>query len=309
MINKLKIVKKSKKYLPISCLCSIYINTTYEEILLALKSILVQDILPKQIVIVVDGPIKEEIKVLIKNIISEYKIFTIVYSYENEGLGSSLKKGLDFCDYDIVARFDSDDINLKARLSTQYSYFTKNQELDILGTYVKEFHTKDNKIFSRLKIVPKTDIKIKSIINLRNPMNHPTIMFKKKSIIRSGSYISMNYFEDYYLWLRCKSKNYTFYNLDYPSVAMKITNNLERRHGLKYGFHESRFIFLCLIKRLVPFYNFSIMILRIGLRITPKFILRIFYKYDKQRTNYKIDKNLNEYIKTLNKFKFKYEQN
>ena len=307
MNNNSRNLKKSENYLPISCLCSIYINTTYEEITLALKSILVQDFLPQQIVIVVDGPIKKKIQIFINHIILEYKIFKIVYSRKNEGLGLALKKGIKYCDYDIVARFDSDDINLKDRLSTQYSYFIKNKNLDILGTYVKEFNTKDNKIFSRLKIVPETDLKIKSIINLRNPINHPTVMFRKKAIIESGSYISMNCFEDYYLWLRCKSKNYIFHNLDYPSVAMKRESNLQRRHGLKYGFYELRFISSCLIKKLVPFYNFLIMILRVTLRISPKLFSKIFYKYDKQRTNFNLDENLNQYIKGLNKFKFKYE--
>ena len=308
MKNNTKKIEQSKKYLPISCLCSIYINTTYEEILLALKSILVQDFLPKQIIIVVDGPIKKKIQIFINHLISEYKIFKIVYSYQNEGLGLALKKGLKFCDYDIVARFDSDDINLKDRLAKQYNYLTKNENIDILGTYVKEFNIKDNKIFSRLKIVPQTDAKIKSIINLRNPMNHPTIMFRKEAIIRSGSYISMNCFEDYYLWLRCKSKNCGFYNSDYPSVAMKRQSNIKRRHGLKYGFYELKFMYLCLMKRLIPFHNFLFMISRVLLRITPKFFSIIFYKYDKQRTDFMIDQNLSEYIKKLNTFKFRYEK-
>ena len=140
-------------------------------------------------------------------------------------------------------------------------------------------------------------------------MNHPTIMFRKEAIIRAGSYTSMNYFEDYYLWLICKSKDYTFYNLDYPSVAMKRESNVARRHGLKYGFYELRFISLCLIQRLVPFYNFLIMFLRVVLRIIPNLFLKILYKYDKQRTGFVIDENLNEYIKKLNQFKFKYEKN
>lgn len=309
MDNNIKKLEKSKKYLPISCLCSIYINTTYEEILLALKSILVQDILPKQIIIVVDGPIKNKIQIFINHLISEYKIFKIVYSYKNEGLGLALKKGLEFCDYDIIARFDSDDINLKDRLAKQYSYLSKNKNIDILGTYVKEFNIKDNKIFSRLKIVPQTDIKIKAIMSSRNPMNHPTIMFRKKAIIRSGSYISMNCFEDYYLWLRCKSKNFIFYNSDYPSVAMKRECNIERRHGFKYGYHECRFFFICFLKGLIPFHYLIVLIIRVGLRITPKIFSKIFYDYDKRRTNFKIDENLNLYIEKLNKFRFKYENN
>ena len=35
-------------------------------------------------------------------------------------------------------------------------------------------------------------------------MNHPTVMFKKNKIISAGNYRHMPFFEDYYLWLRCK---------------------------------------------------------------------------------------------------------
>ena len=307
MKNKLKKFKKSGKYLPISCLCSIYINTTFEEISLALKSLLIQEYLPKQIVIVIDGPIKKKIDLLINSLIYQYEIFKIVRNRENLGLGLALRKGLKYCEYDIVARFDSDDINLKNRLEKQYRYLAENKNIDVLGTYVKEFKTTHNRKYSRLKRVPESDLKIKSIIYFRNPINHPTTMFRKESVLRSGSYISMNYFEDYYLWLRCKYNKCIFHNLDFESVAMKREDNLDRRYGLRYGYYECRFFFLCFLKGLVPIYFFMILILRFGLRVTPRIFSNMFYNYDKNRSNFNKDDSLNEYIKELNKFNFEYE--
>ena len=307
-MNKIyKSSKNNKTFLPISCLCSIYINTSLEEISLALKSILIQKMLPSQIVIVIDGPVSNSIIKFFNHLITEYPHLKIVRNKENKGLGLSLNKGLKLCDYDIVARFDADDINLEDRLAIQYNYLTKNKNLDILGTYIKEFKFIKKNKFSRVKKVPQSDAAIKSFINLRNPINHPSIMFRKNAILRSGSYLSMHFFEDYYLWLRCKSNNCTFFNLDLPLVAMKRISNLERRHGFGYAFYELKFIFLCFTKKLIPLSNFLILLLRVLIRISPNFLSNLFYKYDKQRSDFIKDENLTTYIYQLKEFKFKYE--
>ena len=50
-----------------------------------------------------------------------------------------------------------------------------------------------------------------------------------------------------------------------------------------------------------------ILILRFGLRVTPRIFSNMFYNYDKNRSNFNKDDSLNEYIKELNNFKFEYE--
>ena len=128
-----------KKYLPISCLGSIYINTDFNELSLSLKSILFQKYIPNQIIIVVDGPIDDKNKSFINNIQKKYSIIEIIYLEINQGLGFALNKGLEFCKNDIIARFDTDDINLENRFEIQYNYLCTNNDIDILGTAVKEF--------------------------------------------------------------------------------------------------------------------------------------------------------------------------
>ena len=56
---------KTQIYIPVSCLCSVYKETEKEEFILALKSLLIQKYIPNQIIIVLDGPIKKELKYFI----------------------------------------------------------------------------------------------------------------------------------------------------------------------------------------------------------------------------------------------------
>tara|TARA_Y100000589_G_scaffold242872_1_gene230478 strand:- start:41 stop:952 length:912 start_codon:yes stop_codon:yes gene_type:complete len=290
-----------KNYLPISCLGSIYINTDFDELYLSLKSIFFQKYVPNQIIIVVDGPIDNKNKSFINYLQNKYSIIEIIYLEINKGLGFALNKGIEFCKNDIIARFDTDDINLENRFEIQYKYLCTNNDIDILGTAVKEFKENNNIIMSRLKKVSNSHFQIIKKMNYRNPINHPTVMFKKNIILKCGSYQSMKYFEDYHLWLRCKYKNYKFHNLNISSVAMKMNNLVNRRQGCSYAFYEALFFISCLSKRLIKFESIILFSFRLFSRFIPRIIFKIIFRIDPTRNKYNEDKNLEDYIKKLRK--------
>ena len=86
--------RKDKKYLPISCICSIYINTILNEFIISLDSILCQKYIPNEIIIVLDGEISKEVQKFIKYIEKNEEIFKIIKLRQNKGLGLALKKGI-----------------------------------------------------------------------------------------------------------------------------------------------------------------------------------------------------------------------
>lgn len=291
----------TKNRLPISCLCSIYESTKSDEFSLSINSILFQSYLPSEIIIMIDGPINNELRKVLDLFLNEYPdIIRSKVLKKNVGLGISLKEGLRFCKNDLIARFDTDDINLKDRLLEQYKYFKNDSELDILGSSIKEFYYyKNEKIFARVKKVPLSNNSIYKYLNKRNPINHPTVMFKKNSIIKAGSYAKMDFFEDYYLWLRCKSMNYKFINLATPLVAMKRENILDRRHGFIYALKELFFLNMVLKEKLLsPKYIF-IFIVRLMIRIFPKSISTLILNYDKSRKVWSQDYELENYLKRI----------
>ena len=45
--------------------------------------------------------------------------------------------------------------------------------------------------------------KILKKIYLRNPINHSTVFFKKKTIMDAGNYEDVRFYEDYFFGLKC----------------------------------------------------------------------------------------------------------
>ena len=63
-------------------------------------------------------------------------------------------------------------------------------------------------------------------------MNHPTIMFRKGTIISRGGYEDVNRMEDYYLWIKLISSGCVFENLKKPLVIMNIKENFFKENRI-----------------------------------------------------------------------------
>ncbi len=77
----------------------------------------------KQIVLVLDGPISNELLSVVDNWRGKFSDFCLVPLEFNVGLGKALNIGLDKCKYDLVARVDTDDINARNRFEMQVDIF------------------------------------------------------------------------------------------------------------------------------------------------------------------------------------------
>ncbi len=49
------------------------------------------------------------------------------------------------------------------------------------------------------KIVPEYSEEINEYLKKRNPMNHPTVIYKRNKVFEVKGYEDYQYFEDYYL--------------------------------------------------------------------------------------------------------------
>ena len=277
---------KTIKDLKISCLGSVYSGSKVEEVKLAINSLLNNSIKPDQIVIVIDGKINNKIKKYLISI-EQKRLIEIVISKKNIGLGPALNIGLKMCKYELICRFDTDDISFSNRLEESKKAFLENEKLDIFGSAIIEFIESKNKIVKcNIKKVPQKDLSIKSTLNYRNALNHPTVFFKKKSIKDLGNYEDIKFFEDYHLWLKAKKKNYIFSNSQLPLVLMRRKSHMERRKGLSYALNELRFFKNARAQKLISFKSNFIFFLRIISRLIPsKF--DFIYKIIPWRENYK----------------------
>lgn len=232
--------KQSKnRYLPFSVAMSIYKNDNPKWFDRALRSITVeQSVKPNEIVIVVDGPVPDCIKIVIAKyqcICTDLGIkLRILWQSINKGLGIALKIAVLNCTNELIARMDSDDISIPVRFEHQLIFLATNPEVMIVGGQIEEFiGSKSNNVGKRL--VPVTDTDLKKFMQKRCPFNHMTVMFRKKAVIAVGNYKDWFLNEDYYLWIRLAEEKYIFANLSEVLVHVRVGVDMYRRRGgIKY---------------------------------------------------------------------------
>ena len=251
---------------------AVYKNTCPNELRDSLESIRSQTIKPKNVVIVIDGFIKEEVFKILNEYEKKIPIITLT-SKKNMGLGLALRLGLAKCKSKVVLRFDTDDINFKERAYLSLIEMNKSN-IDILGSNIYEFTDNPNKYIS-IKKMPLNHWQIKRALFFRNPMNHPSIAFLRESIINlGGGYRDFPFYEDYDLWIRAIFSGLKFKNLDKQLVAMRVSNRSQRRIGIRLILMEFK-LFLTFLEysKLHAFLFFPIFIIRSILKILP---LKIF---------------------------------
>lgn len=223
------------KYPDFSVLMSVYYKEKPKYIRECFDSLLNQTVKANQWIIVKDGPLTDELE----NILNEYDkknsgLIKFVPMKENVQLGRALKVGVEACDNEIIARMDTDDICVSDRFERQLREFSKDPQLDICGSYIKEFSGNMNNILSE-RLVPLTNKEIIQYQKRRSAYNHMTVMFKKSSVLKSGNYEHAPLMEDDMLWTRmilsgCKGMNIPEY-LVYARTGLDMIN---RRGGYAY---------------------------------------------------------------------------
>ena len=217
-------------YNKFSVLLSIYSKESSKNFKRAMESIYdEQELKPNEIVLVEDGPLTEELYFEIENQKKKLgEVLKIVKLKENRGLGVALEKGILECRNELVARMDTDDISMPTRFKEQIEYLKKNKDIDVLGTYMSEF-VGDEKNIICIKDAPLSNFG--EYIKYRDPLNHPTVIFKKSKVIKAGNYQEILLDEDSPLWRRMIVNGAKFANLPKSLLYFRITDETYRRRG------------------------------------------------------------------------------
>lgn len=260
---------------------SVYYKEKPEYLMRSLKSIWDEQVSkPFQIVLVEDGVLTEELYCVIKEwksrLSEKLKIVTID---KNIGLALALNEGLKHCECDIIARMDSDDISHPNRFEVQVDFMNK-KNVDVLGSWVYEFD--DNEGCVRLhNSMPEHNNDIVDYAKKRNPIYHPSVMFKKKSVLEVGGYKNMLWFEDYFLWVRMMNNGSLFYNITQPLISVRSGVGLiKRRRGIEYA--KKEYDFLTAVWQIGFLSNVqytSNVISRLVIRMLPENMITKVYKY------------------------------
>lgn len=218
-------------------LMSVYYKEKGEYLHKAIDSMLSQTVAPDEFIIVEDGPLTGELNDVINSYVSSYPtIFNIIKLKKNGGLGPALAIGIENSKNELIARMDSDDYVVPDRCKKQLSIFEKDPQLGIVGSYEAEFVDNIDNVISIHK-VPETNNEIKKFMRRRCALLHPTVMYKKNEVLKSGNYRDVHLYEDYDLFARMVlENNVKSYNIQESLYYIRTSADFfERRGGIKYA--------------------------------------------------------------------------
>ncbi len=218
-----------------SVLMSVYKNDNPDHLKLALESIYEkQTVKPDEIVVVFDGPITNELNVVLNEFYRGKENIVFYYPQEiNRGLGEALRIGAEKCTGDYIFRMDSDDISDARRFEKQIAYIEAHPEIDVLGTDIAEFQTSETETDMRVRACPENHDDIVRMGKKRNPMNHVTVCMKASALKKCGGYKTLLLLEDYYLWLNMIAAGCRLANINESLVYVRVGNGFDSKRGSK----------------------------------------------------------------------------
>ena len=218
-------------------LMSVYYKEKPEYLSLSIESMLNQTVKPDEFIIVKDGPLTAELDGVINNFVTAYpKTFNIIVNETNLGLGPALAKGIENSKNELIARMDSDDYVVSTRCERQLEKFREDPKLGMVGSYEAEFVDDIDNVISIHK-VPSENDEIERFMHRRCSVLHPTVMYKKSAVLKSGNYQSVLLYEDYDLFARMVLEYHIkSYNIPEPLYYIRTSEDFfKRRGGIKYA--------------------------------------------------------------------------
>lgn len=220
---------------------AVYAREKGEYLRQALTSVFEQTSPPDEVVLVEDGPLTNDLDIVIEEFQRKYDMLTVIRLPKNMGSGIARNEGLKQCKNELVAIMDSDDICKNTRFEKQLAIFVEQPNLAIVGSWIDEFSSNPLKI-EGTRSLPMRHENIKRYSYSKCPLNHPSVMFRKSIIKDVGGYQHFYLFEDYYLWARVIMSGAQLYNIQESLVLMRTGEGMTaRRGGWKYAVSEVKF--------------------------------------------------------------------
>jgi hypothetical protein len=189
-------------------LCAHVFNS---HVIAAMDSCFNQTVTDFECIVVVNG---EESKTVHSKILERYGFDRRLRLFDTSirHLTFSLSLGLHKARSPLIARMDSDDISSPDRLQKQINFLNLNKEVAVVGSSYDVIDGSSNRVSS--KIMPTTDKEIRRLLHYKNPLCHPSVMFRRQVALECGGYLGDMYSQDYDLWVKIATRTkYKFANL------------------------------------------------------------------------------------------------
>jgi glycosyltransferase involved in cell wall biosynthesis len=167
----------------------------------AIESILMQTFTDFDFIIIDDGSTDETWETLTEYAERDKRI-ALFQNRENIGLTRSLNKGLKQAQGMYIARQDADDVSLPQRLEREVQFLDENGETALVSSNV-EIIDEMGRTLSITDRACDPDLVAWWMLFYNHVAGHSAVLFRRKNALEAGGYDpSVNYAQDYDLWLR-----------------------------------------------------------------------------------------------------------
>lgn len=264
----------------IAVLLPVYKGDQVDYVGKSIQSILAQTYKDYIILIGVDGPVSEELRKILLSL-SDDRI-NILWFKENRGLAKVLNdlikyavtKGASF-----YARMDADDISLPNRFEKQLKFLKENPDVDVVGGAIQEID-ENSEITGKEVHYPLTNIECRKFFRYRDPLAHPTVMFRKSFFEKAKGYRpEYRKNQDTMLWYDGFRNGCVFSNLDEVILKFRVTSDF---YGRRTGWKRAKQMFNDRFKINRDLnYDFTAYVFAFAMlmmTVSPKIVKRLLYK-------------------------------
>lgn len=146
-----------------------------------------------------------------------------------KGIVPALNIGLQHCiahGATLIARQDADDKWHPKKLNVQLDYLKNNPDVDICGTSLRYVNPETYEPTHEMIYSEKHEECINWLMTGRNPIAHPSVIYRISVIIKCGGYDNtFPIAEDMFLWLRAYRNGCKFGNIPYALVDYSFSPN------------------------------------------------------------------------------------
>ena len=265
---------------------SVYKNDDPLYLKLSLDSILNQTSSDFTLFLGIDGEISADLWSVINNIKDDR--LQVIANKKNKGLASILNELLEKCrkdGYEFIARMDSDDIAVNNRFEKQLAFLCKHEDIDVVGGAINEIDS-NGRDRGKITRYPCSVEACRAFFAKRNPVAHPTVMFRRSFFEKAGWHYPTDYVrnEDTRLWHEGYKHECKIANLPDVVLNFRITDDMfkQRRNGKVFA--KSQLELRKIIAKdlgygpMAYIYAYCMYILM----ISPSWLLKLAYKFLRQ---------------------------
>ena len=204
-------------------LCSNRVDNNFYK---SIESIIEQDFKDLELIIVLNGEAISYSESIKMKFIDFNNVNILCANLK--GLNYSLNYALNYSLGKYIARMDADDISYSDRISIQHEFLEKNPDVDVCGSW---FYLIDSAglVIEQVQR-PLTNQDIRAALTFRNPLCHPSVMYRRDLVCNIGGYMNGEFAEDYDLWVRlARSPSIKFANIGKPLLGYRVSSDGEAR--------------------------------------------------------------------------------